>query len=224
MQGTTDCSNSLPELEAAWGIAWENVVGVENIFSVDIDPSPSQLSAQRRKTSVAHIDQLLQENGPNEVDVLIGDVADPRWWHTTVVQEPFEWLSWSSPCVSFAKTGWMAGLLSPEGITLLRAIGLFVVFGREISLGENVLSLLSHSHWKVIEEFAKTFGTWTAVDINLVRIAPMQRPRLFMTQTKYVDVEKKTIDEWIHIALQDVSVAPHFIMLRMQLGVFGWTT
>lgn len=92
---------------------------------------------------------------------------------------------------------------------LLRAIGLFVVFGCEFSLGENVLSLLSHSHWKVIEDFAKTFSTWTAVDINLARIAPMQRPRLFMAQTKLsVHVEKTTIGEWIHIALQNISVAP----------------
>ena len=85
--------------------AWENVVGVHSIFSVDVDLTPCQLLALRRKTLVATVDQLLHEEGPTEVDILQGDVSDPRWWITTLVDDPFDWMAWSSRCVSFSKAG-----------------------------------------------------------------------------------------------------------------------
>ncbi len=192
-----------------WGVAWENVVGVKDIFSIDNDPNPCHLLALRRKSPVSSIDQLIEETGPTDVEILHGDVADPRWWITTIVKNPFEWLSWSSPCVSFSKAGWMTGLMSPEGVLLLRAVGLFVVFGCQLSLGENVSSLSTHGHWKLIESFAASLGNWVAVEINLARITAMQRPRLFMAQTRPgKTLDKKKIGEWISIALQDISITP----------------
>lgn len=190
-----------------WGSAWGNVVGVESILSVDHDSTPCQLLALKRKTIVSSIEQLICSEGPTEVDILQGDVADPRWWITTLVEEPFEWIAWSSPCVSFSKAGWMTGLLSPEGVLLLKAIGLFSVFGCRISLGENVFSLASHVHWKLIQSFAAHFGNWCAIDINLARIAPMQRPRLFMVQTEAEGpIDSKKLKEWVDIALQDARI------------------
>ena len=165
-----------------WGDACENVLGAEEFCSIDFDPQPCKLLALKRRIVPYTVDQLVEEVVADRSAVVVGDVADPRWWFTTCVVDPFDVIAWSSPCITFSKAGLRAGLLSPEGLVLLKAIGLRSVFGSRFSFGENVLGLLKHEHWPLILDFAKGFGQFGWVELNLSVIAPMQRPRLFVVQ------------------------------------------
>ena len=168
-----------------WNAACENVLGIEKCFSIDVDPKPCKLLGLQKGIVPVTVDQMLENTICDESQVVIGNVADPRWWFTTCVNNPFDVMLWSSPCISFSLAGLKAGLASPEGEVMLKAIGLKVVFGVPVSFGENVMGLTGHAHWPLIEEFARVFGSWTWVDLVLCMITTMQRPRVFIVQSKY---------------------------------------
>ena len=196
-----------------WGDACENVLGVEEFYSVDIDPLPCKLLALKRRVVPYTVDQLVEEVVEDRSAVVVGDVADPRWWFTSCVVDPFDVIAWSSPCITFSKAGMRAGLLSPEGLVLLKAIGLRSVFGSFFSFGENVLGLLKHEHWPLILDFAKGFGQFGWIELNLSVIAPMQRPRLFVVQYGMeCDVfPSHDVRNFANLALQELYIQPSLI-------------
>ena len=195
-----------------WGIACENVIGCTNVVSIDVDPNPCKLLAASRGIVPITVDQFLESGGVGSSQVIIGDVADPRWWFTTCLSDPFDLLFWSSPCVSFSKAGLRAGLASAEGALLLKAIGLRLVFGVFLSFGENVAGLLNHDHWPIILEFAKCFGHLTWNEFNLSVIAPMQRQRLFLAQSSdECDLDSKVVQKYFALVVQGIDIAPSLI-------------
>ena len=195
-----------------WRTACENVLGIEQCFSIDVDPKPCKLLGLQKGIVPVTVDQILENTICDESQVVIGNVADPRWWFTTCLNNPFDVMLWSSPCISFSLAGLKAGLASPEGEVMLKAIGLRVVFGVPLSFGENVMGLTGHAHWPLIEEFARVFGSWTWVNLNLCTITTMQRPRIFIVQANYGnDILDKMIKEYVSKVVQDIVIAPTVI-------------
>jgi len=195
-----------------WGEACENVLGVCEHFSIDIDPKPCALLALKRRLAPCSVDQLVEECVRDLSMVVVGDVADPRWWITTCVADPFDVLAWSSPCVTFSKAGLRAGLFSPEGTVLLKALGLRFVMGVPFSFGENVVGLSNHDHWPCIVDFAKKFGGFEWLALNLNSICPMQRPRLFIVQSDPgFQVSPQDVKSFAAKVSQDLRVPPSLI-------------
>ena len=109
--------------------------------------------------------------------IFAGDVFDLQWLKST-----WHGLLWSSPCVSWSRAGYAAGLNSKEGMTLLRALGLLAWIRPKAAVGENVAAVVGHQHFVVVQEIALwLLGVRLTYKIlDLQDWAAMERKRVFL--------------------------------------------
>ena len=112
---------------------------------------------------------------------LIGDVRDPRWFHVTLLL-PAKLVLWSAPCITWSQGGRLKGLGDENGLLLLEAIGICGVFDPLASVGENVVGLLDHPDWLLVQLFLQSLlgRTFQVHKVCLNHLVPMTRTRVFL--------------------------------------------
>ena len=166
-------------------------LGSHVVVAVELCPQKAQILAEILQVPCVQASQLRPHHLEQSV-VIQGDVRDPTWFHASLVL-PAKLVLWSAPCVTWSAGGRLRGLSAEEGLLLLDSIGLCGLFSPPISVGENVLGLVSHPDWDLVRLFAQAIlgSDFQVLKACLRQLVPMARNRIFLLQGPYCPVLPK---------------------------------
>lgn len=161
--------------------------GEQVVVAVEIDPTKAQVLANMLGVPCVEFRDVRPFHLSSSV-VLVGDVRDPRWFHVTLLL-PAKLVLWSAPCTTWSQGGRLKGLGEENGLLLLEAIGICGVFDPLASVGENVVGLLDHPDWLLVQLFLLSLleRTFQVHKVCLNHLVPMTRTRVFLLLGPHVE-------------------------------------
>lgn len=160
--------------------------GEQVVVAVEIDPTKAQVLACMLGVPCVEFRDVRPFHLGGSI-VLVGDVRGPYWFHLTLLL-PAKLVLWSAPCITWSQGGRLKGLGDENGLLLLEAMGICGVFDPLASVGENVVGLLDHPDWLLVQLFLHSLldRTFQVHKVCLNHLVPMTRTRVFLSLGPHV--------------------------------------